>query len=251
MPAFQVNQRQSVEVFLDQSKLDEVMKRRVPTRYFWCDMSDIFGEWVPREMIQACFDVMEATPQHTHLVLTKRPERIEPVLYGAEGNWYLGGGDWLPNVWIGFSAEDQATFDQRWAVFQRRDGERCSWAYAMHLFVSLEPLLGPICLPPMTDPTLGWVIVGGESGPGARPFDLVWARSLIWQCQDAGIACFVKQVGRAPYDSRHRWISRGGRVVVPVDSEWTSRDPLHDIKGGDPAEWPEDLRVRQFPTVTP
>jgi protein gp37 len=93
----------------------------------------------------------------------------------------------------------------------------------------------------LDSPDLHWVIVGGESGPGARPFDLAWARSLVSQSAAAGVACFVKQLGAVP--------------VAPAPDELgnTTRPsllPLLSSKGGDPAEWPADLRVRQFPEVT-
>ena len=82
-------------------------------------------------------------------------------------------------------------------------------------------------------PKLDWVIVGGESGPGARPFDLAWARSIVADCKDAGVACFVKQLGAKPIEI---WNEAERHDVV-----------LHHPKGGDPAEWPIDLRVREFP----
>jgi len=81
---------------------------------------------------------------------------------------------------------------------------------------------------------LDWIIIGGESGPGARTFDVAWARNTVMQCRDAGVACFVKQLGSKPGQERdtigdwHPWL-------------------LVDRKGGDMAEWPEDLRVREFP----
>jgi len=102
-------------------------------------------------------------------------------------------------------------------------------------FISAEPLLGPLGLRPYLDgydwtDLLGWVIVGGESGPRARPCDLAWVRSILNQCSDAGVPCFVKQLGTNVFDGE--------------------RDSCHmfrDRKGGDPAEWPTDLRVRDFP----
>lgn len=86
---------------------------------------------------------------------------------------------------------------------------------------------------------LDWIIVGGESGPGARPFDIEWARSVVRQCAEAGVACFVKQLGAKPFTSQ------GG--ASPIASENVAAVRLRDRKGGDMAEWPEDLRVREFP----
>src|SRR5205823_12596729 len=116
-------------------------------------------------------------------------------------------------------------------------------------FVSAEPLLEDIDLTPhlygatlaapgpsgfRPGPRLDWVIVGGESGPGARPFDVAWARGIVQQCKAAGVACFVKQLGSNPWDA-----SEDG-----VHDTW---GPVHHAKGGDPAEWPNDLRVREYP----
>ena len=76
MPQFQEQRRLDVETFLDPSKLHQVLQRKKPTKWFWCDMTDMFGAWVPNEMIAACFGVMAATPWHTHQVLTKRADRM-------------------------------------------------------------------------------------------------------------------------------------------------------------------------------
>jgi protein gp37 len=99
-----------------------------------------------------------------------------------------------------------------------------------------------------------WVIVGGESGPGARPFDLAWARSIVQQCKAAGVACFVKQVGAVPMMGDADWRSEFGDGRVRILSATNHRrvpDGFVPIamnrKGGDPSEWPEDIRVRQFP----
>lgn len=90
-------------------------------------------------------------------------------------------------------------------------------------------------------PGLDWIIVGGESGPGARPFDVAWARSTIEQCRSAKVACFVKQLGARPIAARHTIASLGGEVAEPL--------ALRHRKGADPSEWPEDLRVREMPEV--
>jgi protein gp37 len=137
--------------------------------------------------------------------------------------------------------------------------------------ISLEPMIGPVTLPPdcfahfVSNETLGrnsaliqresrvpgysempdwikWVIVGGESGPNARPSDVAWIRSIVQQCKAAGVPCFVKQVGSKP---------RGHAQWEHEDNEGYGVDPelsrLIDRKGGDPDEWPEDIRVRQYP----
>src|SRR4029079_7875431 len=96
---------------------------------------------------------------------------------------------------------------------------------------------------------LDWVIVGGESGPGARPFDLAWARSIVQQCKAAGVPVFVKQLGAKP---------RGvvEYIGTPFDGDacgepMTEPIRLVNHKGGDPSEWPDDLRVREFPAHAP
>lgn len=155
----------------------------------------------------------------------------------------------LPNVWLGASAEDQQRADERIPLLLETP--------AAVRFVSAEPLLGPIDLKryaawpwfcercqvvPESNAethlhchdegrvvrrTIDWVIVGGESGPGARPCDVAWIRSIVEQCKTAGVAAFVKQLGSLP--------------VFPQGAQ-----RLIDRKGGDPAEWPEDLRVREM-----
>lgn len=252
-------ERPFTEVRCHPERLEIPLHWKKPRRIFVNSMSDLFHEDVPASFITQVFEVMEASPQHTFQILTKRPERIESVLYGDEGQFYLGGGDWVRNVLIGFSAEDQRTFDARSAVFLPRNGERCSWAYALRLFVSLEPLLGPVQirheLQPLIQtasdgqkfyrlgrnaghPGLQWVIVGGESGPTSRPCDVAWIESIVRQCQAAGIPVFVKQLGRLVLDGP---IGRSGHVTA--QSAWKPRDG----KGGDPSEWPEDLRAREWP----
>ena len=109
-------------------------------------------------------------------------------------------------------------------------------------FVSLEPLLehvglGRFATPPNATGPIDWVIVGGESGPGARPCNVEWIRSIIAQCKAADVPVFVKQLGRQPIID-----VRDDRTI----SGWRKR-ALADRKGGDIEEWPEDLRVRQFP----
>jgi hypothetical protein len=142
------------------------------------------------------------------------------------------------NVWIGVSAETQARLDERVPLLLRIP--------ARVRFVSAEPLLGPLDFASLRWPDadgvaagdsagIDWLIVGGESGPGARPCDVAWIRSIVRQCADAGVACFVKQLGARPYLSPEHDGGTGFNLT------------LRDKKGGDPAEWPADLRVRQLP----
>src|SRR3990167_7916712 len=109
--------------------------------------------------------------------------------------------------------------------------------------------MGPICKGECCGRGLDWVIVGGESGPGARPCDLAWIRSIVQQCRTAGVPCFVKQLGANPVEDLEKVEvtehARFGPEVIRYSEPCDLR--LHDRKGGDPAEWPEDLRVRETP----
>ena len=171
-------------------------------------MSDLFHESLPDAAIDRVFAVMADCPQHTFQVLTKRPERMLQYVTGKP----------LPNLWLGTSVENQATADVRLPLLLQ--------VPAAVRFVSYEPALGPVGFAFAVD----WIIVGGESGPGARPFDIAWARQTIAHCGTTRTACFVKQLGAKPIEGCH-----------PL--------ALRDRKGGDWSEWPEDLRVRQFPNA--
>ncbi len=170
----------------------------------------------------------------------------------------------LPNVWLGVSIEDQASADER--VPQLVDTP------AAVQWVSYEPALGPVDFAPWLGELgdlgswtgfgerLDWIVIGGESGPGARPFDLEWARSTIAAGKASGVPVFVKQLGAVPFegDGKHTHIAgyRGGPVVCdqgypcPIcgknNVQWIAMT-IADRKGGDPAEWPEGLRVREWP----
>lgn len=173
----------------------------------------------------------------------------------------------LPNVWLGTSVEDTATLRRvRFLV-------DCPAAVR---FISYEPALGAVDLtrieelapdPPygpgvwlnclnghvigpddITDRKVHWVIVGGESGPGARPFELGWARATVEQCRAASVPVFVKQLGGAPFD-RFEAGRQGGPHPGGPSADPDCRLSLADPKGADPAEWPEELRVQQWPEV--
>lgn len=218
--------------------------------------------------------LIHQTPGLDWLLLTKRPEHVRATLTRMAERGDDGGDlakQWLydspmPNVWIGTSVENQAAADARVPHLLR--------VPAAVRFLSCEPLLGPVRLKDVPGLNklpgvhvmegrgpagIDWVIVGGESGPGARPFDLAWARSLRDQCEAAGVPYFLKQLGERPYiegsAGRSALPDALGWTVAPTDpaDPGTARTWLHprDKKGGDPAEWPEDLRVRQFPGEGP
>lgn len=176
--------------------LDDIEKPlHVQKPTVWAIWNDLFHEDVQPDFIIHVCEVMCACPQHIFLVLTKRPERVEPIL-GEEGNWYLGGGDYMPNVWFGVTVENEANLD-RWAILQHLP--------TTNLFVSIEPCLGPVDLRVCQAPP-AWIILGGESGPGAKPMHPDWARGVRDYCQDVGMPFFFKQWGEwiTAYDAGYR-----------------------------------------------
>lgn len=218
----------------------------VPAKVFCASMADVFEDHPqlaePRERL---WGLIEATPWLYWQLLTKRPENV-----AAMAPW---GDDWPVNVWLGTSVETQRWADARIPVLLD--------VPARTRFLSAEPLLGPVdligdvhaghdyddvngcphalvCLTCSTEdheveyfrrealiPGIDWVIVGGESGPKARPMQIEWARGLIAQCRAAGVAVFMKQTGEV----------------------YARSAGLGHRKGGEPTEWPADLQVRQFP----
>ena len=220
-----------------------------------CDWLD---EEVPVEWLANFLALIDKTPNLTWLLLTKRPENFRERL-NCVRNWALAESNydlhsfvhqWMDradrpapaNVWVGTSVEDQIRADERIPALLRIP--------AAGRFLSVEPLLGPVTLPTCTggpdcplndidghsDHPFGgiyWVIVGGESGPGARPCNVDWIRSLVSQCKEAAVPCFVKQLGARPCSES------------ACGATW--RHVVTHKKGGDPAEWPEHLRVREFP----
>lgn len=244
------------KTFLVESALTQPLHWKKPRRVFVCSMSDLFHEANPFGWIDKVFAVMALCPQHTFQVLTKRPERLAKYVDRMEGEIVdLAQVPWpLPNVWLGTSVENQKAADERIPHLLR-----CRAAVR---FLSVEPMLWFVdltrislgadsgdCLNHVaTDIWTGagdkkrnwggvhWVIVGGESGPKARPCNVEWVRSIVCQCKAAGVPVFVKQLGAAPFDT--------GCAVGMYSAR------MKDQKGGDIAEWPEDLRVREFPKTT-
>ncbi|MEM1415415.1 MAG: phage Gp37/Gp68 family protein [Myxococcota bacterium] len=232
------------DVRLMPSRLGVPRRWRKPRRVFVNSMSDLFHPEVPFEFVAAVFNTMAACPQHTFQVLTKRPKRAEEFFWWTDDHESP-----LPNVWLGVSVEDQATADERLPILQGLPGV-VRWA-------SYEPALGPVRF--LAYPWLSWVVVGGESGPRARPFDVAWARAVIADAHSItmrNMPVFVKQLGgvvkwggtQGGYGSgpSNYW-PRGSHYADYGDGTWTMR--LKDRKGGDPSEWPEDIRVREFPEV--
>lgn len=181
------------DVTLHLDKLNEPLRRKKPRTYFVCSMSDLFHEDVKTDWIAHIWGVMIKAEQHTFQVLTKRPQRM---LEWVRNEVILT----FPNIWLGVSVEDQAMADERIPLLLQTP--------AAVRFVSCEPLLSSIDLSEWVNPQgatarddpamyslLNWVIVGGESGPGARPMYPQWARETRDQCQAAGVPFFFKQNG--------------------------------------------------------
>lgn len=240
-------------VQLLEDRLDVPLRTRKPTCYFVDSMSDLFHEDVPAEFIDRVWQTMAEAHWHRFLILTKRPERMSRSLndHARLRAQYVWPEDvvWpLPNVWLGTSVEDQASFYERVPHLRATP--------AALRFLSVEPLLGPLDVQysdwkgdwVMEPSPIQWVIVGGESGPRARPFDLTWARSLRAQCASAHVAFFVKQLGSNPIYTRAEDLSVPSSTLITGEDEapvW--RVNLHEAHGRDMSEWPEDLRVREFP----
>lgn len=171
----QRNYRNGFRLTLQSHMLELPLRWRKPQLIFVNSMSDLFHKEVPVEYIQRVFEVMRRAPWHTFQVLTKRSERL------SELNAAI---DWPRNVWMGVSVESQR-------FVERIDHLRSTGAATK--FLSLEPLLGPFQSLDLS--SIDWVIVGGESGPGARPVERAWVRDIKAQCRCCKVAFFFKQWG--------------------------------------------------------
>lgn len=201
-------------------------------RVFCASLADVFED--RPELVEwrlELFKIIRATPHLDWQLLTKRPENLGRML-----PWGDGRGPLWTNVWLGTTVEDQQRADERIPYLIDQP--------AIIRFLSMEPLLEQVdfnrckAWNPVSDDLflagIDWIIVGGESGGGARPFNLEWCRSVIGQARTASVPVFVKQMGSRPGQSLE-----SAMVAAPVI--------LDDSHGGDPSEWPQDLRIREFP----
>ena len=170
-----VKYRNGFEVTCHPEALEIPLRWRKPRTIFVNSMSDLFHEQVPDEFVLSVFGVMERAHWHRYQVLTKRPERVAAL------NDQL---PWPQQIWLGVSVESER-YTHR--IDLLRD---CGAAVK---FLSLEPLLGP--LPNLNLDSIDWVIVGGESGPKARPMAEDWAVDIRNQCQEAEVPFYFKQWG--------------------------------------------------------
>jgi protein gp37 len=192
----QANYVNGFELTLHESALDKPLKMKKPRMIFVNSMSDLFHRSVPDSYIARVFDAMRQAHWHTFQVLTKRAERLTSI-HTLE---------WPANVWMGVSVENEQYTD-------RIDYLRACGAAVK--FVSFEPLIGRVGKPDLGG--IDWAIVGGESGPGARQMDPVWAMELRNVCRAHGVAFYMKQMG----------------------GSHNKRDKLSDI--------PVGLRIREYP----
>lgn len=312
---FNVATMEGLKPFMDKKELHHMQTAKTikgkPVsggKCFVGDMTDLFGEWVPCDLLDKLFAVFAIREDIIWQVLTKRADRLkeycnDPFLYqriherikdrmgySNPKRRAFNSFDWPPpNVWFGVSAENQQYANER--IPHLLD------AKAAVRFVSYEPALGsvkfrsigvpqaaPVGASPLSDyprvlywdaltgfratsmysgsehnAKLDWVIVGGESGGDARPFDIRWALDVVQQCKNAGVPVFVKQLGRRPIDSNYQF-----GVHAPEDKRSLKAQAdlkmkhagfnlimLKSGKGNDPSEWPEELRVREFPKTAP
>lgn len=282
--AYKHTGRTFADVECHPERLPQLLAGGKPKMIFVDSMGDLFHDDVPFEFICAAFAAMAIGERHTYQVLTKRTDRAlaffawladqqipealfdAAVKYGIDSGWMTNGfpGWPLPNVWIGASVENQPTADKRIPQVLQ-----CPAAVR---FVSYEPALEPIDFDRIeiesdcchcgeyvkdhdysdhsAEPIKGHalidgvdlVIFGGESGARARPCEggiVHAARSTIRQCREAGVPVFVKQLGSA-------WARDVGIVEQAI---WKGDARRGDSKGGNPDQWPEDLRVREMPEV--
>lgn len=187
-------------VTMHPGRLDEPSKMKKPRRIFVCSMGDLFYEKVTDADIDAVMCRIAWATWHTFLVLTKRTERMQDFF---SRHCYENGGDPLSHLWLGVSVEDQATADERIPLLLDTP--------AAVRFVSYEPALGPVDFTPYLKNLTGWniraldwLIMGGESGPVARPMDPEWARDTRDQCQAADVPFFFKQWGSSVIFDRMR-----------------------------------------------
>jgi protein gp37 len=247
------------EISFHEDILLQPLRWTKPRKVFVNSMSDLFHEKVSDEMLDKAFAVMALTPQHTYQILTKRPERMMRYFGGIHDvlleRWWdaaplrsrlTDAFDELPlpNVWLGVSVEDQKTFEERWPLLAS--------VPAAVRWLSCEPLLGPIDFfyyggdwgdpisfsqlrgTDATDPDIpgvDWIVVGGESGSDARPCQIEWLSEIVNQCYVADVPVFVKQLGARPRQTG-------------ADSIYYR---IEDRKGGNIDEFPDGLKIREFP----
>ncbi len=202
--------RDGFSVAVHPSVLSQPLRWRKPRRIFVNSMSDLFHERVPAEFIADVFRVMNQASHHTFQVLTKRPERAAEI----EARFH-----WTPNIWLGTSIESPRWLS-RLRVLRR--------IQASTRFLSLEPLLEP--LSGLDLDGVHWVIVGGESGPGARPMEPDWVREIRDRCVADQVPFFFKQWGGVSKKRTGRTLD--GRLWDQLPGEPPVQSKIANCKGG-------------------
>ena len=204
-------------VQLQPGRINTPLMWNKPRRVFVNSMSDAFHRDVPDDYLLSMFQVMKQSIDqagHVFQILTKRPGRA--VAWWQKHSKYFPEG-WPDNIWLGTSVENQK-YTPRLTVLAR--------VPAPVRFASVEPLLGPVDITAwLSDGSLSWVIVGGESGQRARALGLKWLDSLKSQCDESDVPLFIKQLGTL----------------------WARAKDSSDPKGGSPADWPEGITSREYP----
>lgn len=183
------------QLSLHPARLDQPLRRKRPTVYFVNSMSDLFHESIPDEFLDRVFDIIARTGQHTYQILTKRAERL-PIYFASRSV--------PPNVWLGVSVENKVAGLPRIDHLRQVD--------ATIRFLSCEPLLEDLGAIDLSD--IHWVIVGGESGPRARPMQPEWVDTIRGRCQQFGVAFFFKQWGGWGADGIKRNKKANGRTYL-------------------------------------
>lgn len=204
----QRNYTNGFKLTLHERMLEKPLSWKKPQRIFVNSMSDLFHDDVPVDFILEVFEVMQRASWHQFQVLTKRSQRLLDL------NDQIS---WPDNVWMGVSVENQDY------TFRIDDLRKIN---AVTKFLSLEPLLGP--LSGLNLNGINWVIVGGESGPGARPMCEDWVIQIRDQCNVADVPLFVKQMGES----------------------WAQANKAKSKKGGKMEEWRTDLQIRDYPPLS-
>lgn len=270
------------KVTLHPDRLEQPLHWRKPQIVF-TDMCDPFHLDVPDDFLDRMMAVIALCPQHRFLLLTKRAYQMRGYMAGLEGSDMMRLGSalasmdvgrlfdllnyrWpLPNLWLGVTAENQEQADKRISYLLATP--------AAHRWLSVEPLLMHVDLPAAYlnygpqhgDRSIDWVVVGGESGHGSRLCNVTWIRSVVEQCQTAGVPCWVKQLGSAAYIDRRKCPDCNGSGIEQIPcgpgdadcefcggsglfrGEWPGRLLASYGSGRNIDHWSEDLQVRQMP----
>jgi protein gp37 len=191
---------------LHEDLIEAPLRWKQPKLVFVNSMSDLFQDEVPLDFIRRVFDVMTQCPQHTFQILTKRSERLRDVAHTLP---------WPDNVWMGVSVESTEVVNRVYDLQQVPAAIR---------FLSCEPLIGPLDNLPLD--SIHWVIVGGESGPAARPMKKEWVESILRQCRQTRVPFFFKQWGGARKDLTGRKLR--GRTYDEMPN--SSRSSITDLQ---------------------